>query len=349
MKPVKIAIDAMGGDHAPQAIIDGAFLGAADGGTEIILVGNEPILTRMLARHPAQGTLGSNISVIHAPETVSMDESPASVIRKKQTSSIYVANEWVKRLEAQAVISAGNTGASMACSLFVLGPLVGVDRPAVASPFPTLVGTSILIDAGANVDCKPHHLVQFAMMGSSYACKMWGIPRPKVGLLNIGEEEQKGNELTKEVFSLLKKSALHFIGNIEGRDLHTGRADVVVCDGFVGNIALKTYEGVAEGVVQLLKKEIMATPGRKLATIFLSSAFDAFQKKLDYAEYGGSLLLGVNGVSVICHGRASDKAIQNAIRVAKESLQHEVNRHIQDQITEQMPLMRGGLLKTAGV
>lgn len=330
---MKIALDAMGGDDAPAAIVEGAVLAARELDVAITLVGNDKEVEKALSRHK---TSALSISIVHASQKVEMDASPSSVVRKKRDSSIWVATELVKRKEADAVISAGNTGASMATALFILGPLLGVERPAIATPLPTLRGTSILIDVGANVDCKPQQLFQFAIMGNIYAREILGIPQPKVGLLSIGEEETKGNELTREAFKLLKGSALDFIGNIEGRDVYTGVADVIVCDGFIGNVALKISEGLADAIIQFLKREMMASPLGKLGGLLLKPSFARFKRKIDYAEYGGAPLLGVDGISIICHGRSSARAIKNAIRVAKESFNRGVNQRIKEQIESQI-------------
>ena len=335
---MKIALDAMGGDDAPAAIVEGAVEAARELGVEIILVGDEKEIKKELSRH---STDRLPLSIVHASQRVEMDESPSSVVRKKRDSSIWVATELVKKSEAVAVISAGNTGASMATALFILGPIPGVERPAIATPLPTLKGTSIMIDVGANVDCKPLHLFQFAIMGHIYAKEILGIAQPKVGLLSIGEEDTKGNELTKEVFKMLKASALHFIGNVEGRDVYAGEADVIVCDGFIGNVALKISEGLSDAMIQFLKREIMGSALGKLGYFLLKPSFGRFRKKVDYAEYGGAPLLGVDGISIICHGRSSGLAIKNAIRVAKESYNRGVNRHIKEQIKAQMGSARG--------
>lgn len=335
---MKIALDAMGGDDAPGAIVEGAIEAVRELDVEIILVGDEKEIKKELSRRPSDRL---PLSIVHASQRVEMDESPSSVVRKKRDSSIWVATDLVKKSEAVAVISAGNTGASMATALFILGPLPGVERPAIATPLPTLKGTSILIDVGANVDCKPQHLFQFGIMGHIYAKEILGISQPKVGLLSIGEEDTKGNELTKEVFKLLKASTLHFIGNVEGRDVYTGAADVIVCDGFIGNVALKISEGLSDAIIQFLKREIMGSPLGKLGYFLLKPSFSRFKKKVDYAEYGGAPLLGVDGISIICHGRSSGRAIKNAIRVAKESFNRGVNRHIKEQIEAQMGSGRG--------
>jgi glycerol-3-phosphate acyltransferase PlsX len=325
---VKIAVDAMGGDDAPFSAVKGALDACEAFAVEIILVGDEAAIKAALS---AYGKTPPAISIVHTPTRIEMGESPLNVRRKKD-ASICVATEKVKSGEAVAVISAGNSGASMAAAFFILGPIPGIDRPAIATMLPTLKGTAILIDAGANVDCKPKHLAAFAVMGDVYARDVLGIAKPKVGLLNIGEEDSKGNELTKEAFLLLKSAPVHFIGNVEGKELYAGDADVVVCDGFVGNIVLKVSEGLAETITQFLKKEIMSSTLGKLGGLLLKPAFRRFKTKIDYAEYGGAPLLGVNGISIISHGRSSPKAIKNAIRVAKESFEKGVNRHIQEEI-----------------
>ncbi len=325
---MKIAVDAMGGDDAPFSEVKGALDACEAFGVEIILVGDETAIRAALS---AYGKTPPAISIVHTPTRIEMGESPLN-IRRKKDASICVATEKVKTGEASAVISAGNSGASMAAAFFILGAIPGIDRPAIATMLPTLKGTSILIDAGANVDCKPKHLAAFAVMGDVYAKDVLGIAKPRVGLLNIGEEDSKGNELTKEAFLLLKSAPVHFIGNVEGKELYAGHADVVVCDGFVGNIALKVSEGLAEAIMQFLKKEIMATALGRLGGLLLKPAFRRFKNKIDYAEYGGAPLLGVNGISIISHGRSSPKAIKNAIRVAKESFEKGVNRHIQEEM-----------------
>ncbi|HIE65579.1 MAG: phosphate acyltransferase PlsX [Nitrospira sp.] len=332
---MKIALDAMGGDHAPETIVEGAVLAARDLDVEIILVGDEKKVETALSRHV---TTGLPLSIVHASQKVEMEDSPSSVIRKKRNSSIWIATELVKKSEAVAVISAGNTGATMASSLFVLGPLSGVERPAIATLLPTLKGQAVLIDVGANVDCKPQHLFQFAIMGAMYAEKILGIPEPSVGLLSIGEEDTKGNELTKEVFKMLKKSSLAFVGNVEGRDVYSGDTDVVVCDGFIGNVALKISEGLSDAIIKFLKREIMASPMGKLGYFFLKPSFARFKKKIDYAEYGGAPLLGVDGITIICHGNSSGHAIMNAVRVARDFHKKGMNRHIKEQIGTQMQL-----------
>jgi phosphate acyltransferase len=335
---MKIAVDAMGGDNAPQAIVAGAVQAARDYGIGIILVGIEQSVWQELARHPQAKTLP--IEVRNAAEVVDMHDSPSTAFRRKKNSSIRVANELVKSGEAAAVFSAGHTGASMATSLFVLGPVEGVERPAIATFMPTIKGTTIILDVGANVDCKPNHLMQFAVMGDVYAKYLLKISSPRVGLLSIGEEETKGNELTKEAFKLLTGTSLNFIGNVEGRDVMNGKADVIVCDGFIGNVVLKVSEAVAETIGLFLREDIGNSPIRKLGYLLMRPAFQSLKRRVDYAEYGGAPLVGINGISIISHGRSSDRAVKNALRVAAELARSEVTRHIREDIETNMELSR---------
>jgi glycerol-3-phosphate acyltransferase PlsX len=335
---MKIAVDAMGGDNAPHAVVAGAVHAAREFGVGIILVGIEQMVQTELKKHPFAKSLP--IEVRNATQVVDMLDSPATVFRRKKDSSIRVANDLVKSGEAVAVISAGHTGAAMATSLFVLGPLEGVERPAIGVFMPTVKGRCIVLDMGANVDCKPNHLLQFAIMGEVFAKHLLKNPNPRVGLLSIGEEETKGNELTKEAFKLLTETSLNFIGNVEGRDVMMGKVDVIVCDGFIGNVVLKLSEAVAEAIGVILKENIGDNLIRKLGYFMMKPAFRALKRKMDYAEYGGAPLLGVNGVSIISHGRSSDRAIKNAIRVAMELARGEVNRHIQEDIERNMDLAR---------
>jgi len=329
---VRIAVDAMGGDHAPGAIVEGAVQAARDFGLGVDLVGDEARVKEALTGLPAEGL---DVAIVHAEQVVAMDESPAQVVRRKRKSSIWIANQRVAEGTCQAVISAGNTGACMATSLFVIGPLPGIERPAIATLLPTLTGTSIMLDAGANVDCKATHLVQFALMGHEYAKYVSGRPAPRVGLLSVGEEESKGSSLTREVHAHLKAAAaINFIGNVEGRDIFTGEADVIVCDGFIGNVALKTSEGLAEALMLMLKREIERARFGKLGYLLLKPAFDRFKKKVSYAEYGGAPLLGLNGISIICHGRSDPWAIRNALGVAKRMHDERVSNHIVEDIAD---------------
>lgn len=335
---LKIAVDAMGGDFAPQAVVSGAVQAAREFGVGIILVGIEQLIHAELKKHHLIKSLP--IEVRNATEVVDMLDSPATVFRRKKDSSIRVAVELVKNGEAVAVISAGHTGAAMATSLFVLGPIEGVERPAIAVTMPTLKGKTVLLDAGANVDSKPHHLLQFAIMGEVFAKYVLKNPNPVVGLLSIGEEETKGNELTKETFKLLAETSLNFIGNVEGKDMMAGKADVVVCDGFTGNVVLKISEAVADTIGRILRENIGDNLIRKLGYFLMRPAFWALKRRVDYAEYGGAPLLGINGITIISHGRSSDRAIKNAIRVAADFARTEVNRHIQEDIAKNMEMLK---------
>ena len=322
----RVALDAMGGDRGPVVNIEGAVAAARELGLSVVLVGNEEELRRSLQRH---STNGLGITICHAPETVGMNESPSAALRKKKHSSIRVGLELVKRGEADAFISAGNTGAVMATAMVTLGSLPGVERPAIALIVPTLRGQSILLDAGANADCKPRHLLQFAIMGDIYARQVMGKKSPTVGLLSIGEEESKGNELTREAFKELEEErSLNFTGNVEGRDVFSGAADIIVCDGFTGNIALKISESAAEFFTVLLKEELEKGLVGKLGALLTRGAFRRFKKRVDYTEYGGAPLLGVGGMCIISHGRSTAKAIKNAIRVAAECVENKVIEHI---------------------
>lgn len=330
---MKIALDAMGGDHGPAPCIEGAIQAAKELDIEVILVGDEAVLKRECVR---LGATDARLSIRHAPQVVEMHESPAAVARKKRDSSIWIATELVKNGEASAVVSPGNTGASMVASFFVLGLTKGVERPAIATSLPTLTGEAIMLDVGANVDCSAKHLEQFALMGNEYGKHLFRKPNPRVGLLSIGEEDSKGNEVTKEAFKLLKASELNFIGNVEGREVYSGTADVVVCDGFIGNVALKISEGVAETIKKLLLKEISGSWLGRLAYPLIAVPLLNLKRKIDYAEFGGAPLLGVNGVTMICHGRSSAKAIKNAIRRAKGMAEGRVHELIQRDIEESL-------------
>ena len=313
---MKIAVDAMGGDYAPREIIKGALQAAAEYGIAVILVGNEAQINAELAGNNS----GGMVTVVHATEVISMGEHPAVAVRRKRNSSIVRATRLVKEGEADAVVSAGSTGAAMASALLNMGRIKGIDRPAIAGVLPNEKGYTVLLDAGANVDCKPQHLLQFGIMGYQYAKKILGNASPRVGLLSNGEEDTKGNETTLAAFPLLKGAGINFIGNVEGRDIFEGTADVVVCDGFAGNVVLKAGEGMARMLLKMMKEEIAKSLLAKMGTLMAGPALKCLQKRLDYAEYGGAPLLGVNGVSVICHGSSRAKAVKNAIRVARESV-----------------------------
>lgn len=334
---MRIALDAMGGDHAPASEVEGAALAVREYGVEVILVGDEALLKEELRRQGLQGLPG--LTVHHASQRVEMHEQPSQVVRRKRDSSIWVGTELVKKGEAVAIISAGNTGATVVTAFFLLGVLKGVERPAIATLLPTVTGHTILLDVGATVDCTPQHLMQFAFMGHEYAQHVLNKAHPTIGLLSIGEEDTKGNEVTKETFKRLKESPLNFVGNVEGREIFTGAADVVVCDGFIGNVALKITEGVAEALKKMLIKDIAAGSFfSRLGYSLLRPAFARYKKRMDYAEFGGASLLGVNGICIIGHGRSSGRAIKNAIRVAKEIFEGRVNEHIQRDIEESMAL-----------
>jgi len=326
---VRIAVDAMGGDHAPEEIVRGALQAVTEYGVEVILVGDEKRVLPELGDRAA----GGPVKVVHAPEVIEMRDHPAVAVRRKKNSSIVRATQLVKEGEADAVVSAGSTGASMASALLSLGRIKGIDRPAIAVVLPGGNGYTLLLDIGANVDCKPHNLCQFGIMGYLYAKRILGIANPKVGLLSNGEEETKGNEVTLAAFPLLQKAGINFIGNVEGRDVFQGAADVLVCDGFVGNIVLKAGEGLAEALFKIMKEEIAKSMMAKIGIVMAGAALKGFQRRIEYTEYGGAPLLGVNGVSVICHGRSTAKAIKNAIRVAKESVDNYLVDAIRDSVT----------------
>jgi len=328
---ITIAVDAMGGDHAPRPEVEGAVVAAREFGVRILLVGHAPELRRELAKHSHRGL---PIEIVPASEVITMNDSPSQAFRKKKDSSAHVATKLVRGGLADGLISAGNTGAVMAVARFGLGTLSSVDRPALAAPFPTARGgTSVLLDVGANVDSKPAHLVQFAVMGEIYYRAIFGTRRPKVALLSIGEEEMKGNELTREVHSRLKQSTLNFVGNVEGREIFGGDVDVIVCDGFIGNIALKISEGVAQHIVTLLKDALQSTLSSQVGYVLSRKAYKNFRKKIDYSEYGGAPLLGVRGVTVIGHGSSNAHAIKNAIRVATELVRGGVNERIEQELS----------------
>lgn len=326
-----IALDAMGSDNAPQAEVEGAIQAAKAYGVRVVLVGREDVIAPELARYSAARSLP--ISIHHASEFITMEETAAKAMRNKRDSSMRVACRLVRDGEAQGMVSAGNTGAVMATSKIVQGMVRGVDRPALASAFPTLKGEpTVLVDVGANVNCTASMLAQFAVMGECYARVIFKKARPRVGILSIGEEEHKGNELTRQAMPLLKSLPLDFIGNVEGRDLYTGLADVIVCDGFIGNVALKVSEGIVDVIKQMLKEELSKTLSRKLGAIMAREAFAAFKKRVDYSEFGGAPLLGVKGVTIICHGRSNANAIKNAIRVAAEFAEARTSEKIEEEL-----------------
>jgi phosphate acyltransferase len=331
-----IALDAMGSDRAPRPEIEGAIQAARQHGIPGLLVGPAEAIQAELRRYPVAASLP--IQVTHASEVITMDDKAVQAVRAKRDSSLRVGLRLVRDGQAAGFVSAGNTGAAMATAKMVLGGIPGVDRPALAAVFPTAVGTvAILLDVGANVDCKPHNLEQFAVMGEIYFRSMYGTARPRVGLLSIGEEESKGNELTRETFQLLKQLPLNFAGNVEGRDIYTGKVDVIVADGFVGNVALKTSEGVANLVRATLKETLKATITRQVGYLLSRSAFSDFKKRFDHTEYGGAPLLGVKGVCFITHGSSNANAIKNALRVASEFAERRINDKIEKELAALRP------------
>jgi phosphate acyltransferase len=326
----RIVVDAMGTDAAPTPEVEGAILAARERLAEVLLAGPEDVLKRELGRH---GATGLPIEIVHASESVTMEDAAAKSFRRKRDSSVRVAARLVRDGKADGMVSAGNTGAVMAAAKIVLGALEGVDRPALAAVFPTSKGkAAVLLDVGANVDCKPQHIEQFAVMGETYYRVMFGAERPRVGLLSIGTEEHKGNELTREAFGRLKESPVHFAGNVEGRDLYNGRVEVIVCDGFTGNVALKISEGLVEAISKMLKESLSRTLSAKVGYVLARKAFRNFKKRVDYAEYGGAPLLGVRGVCLIAHGSSNPHAIKNAIRVAAEFVRGQVNAKIEREL-----------------
>jgi glycerol-3-phosphate acyltransferase PlsX len=328
----RIALDAMGGDHAPLEIIKGALLAASEYEVDILLVGKEEVIREHLTALGAPAP--RSIEVVDAREVVEMDETAVSPIRRKRNSSIRICANLVSEGRADAFVSAGNTGATWTSARLVMGMIEGVDRPALATVLPSVHGHTLLLDVGANVDAKPNHLREFAVMGHFYAQMVFGLEHPRVGLLSIGEEEGKGNELTKETFRVMKETGVNFIGNAEGRDIYNGNADVVVCDGFIGNVVLKASEALGEFVSKTLKTQMTRTFPRKIGALLAKSAFDDLKKRMDYSEYGGAPLLGVKGGCIVCHGRSNAKAIKNAVRVARDFAVNRIDEKIRTKIND---------------
>lgn len=325
----KIAVDAMGGDYAPQVVVEGAVLAARDRDDEITLVGDRPAIESELAKHKH----ARKFSIVAAAEIVPMHESPSAALRIKD-SSMKVGFELMKRGEVDAVVSAGNSGAMMAIGMLVMGRLPQVARPAILVVVPSSEKGTVIIDAGANVDCKPRHLVEFGLMGSIYADRVLGISQPRVGVLSNGEEESKGNDLTRAASAELANSFVNFIGYVEGRDIFNNKVDVVVCDGFTGNIALKTMEGVASFAGSVLKGAFQKNLSSKLGYLLSRTSLKEAYRRLDYAEYGGAPLIGLDGVAIIAHGGSNPLAIKNAIRAASDAVERQVNRHIGEALGE---------------
>ena len=336
-----IAVDAMGGDLGPSVVVPGAIEAARQTGAKILLVGNEATLDGELNRLSPSGV---DLEIVHAPEVAGMDEKPSDILRRKKNASIQVACRLVRDGAAQGVVSAGHSGASVACGIFIMGRIPGVERPALASLLPTEKEPVVLLDVGATVDCKPYNIFQFGLMGDAFARDILNKESPRMGLLSIGEEEGKGNSQVKEAYELFKMAQnLNFSGNIEGRDLFTGEMDVAVCDGFVGNVALKLSEGLGLSLSRVLKRELLNSGFLpKLGSLLAKSAFRRFAKVVDYAEYGGAPLLGLQNISIVCHGRSNAKAICNATRMATLFVEKETNKRLMETICANEELTRFG-------
>ena len=333
-----IAVDAMGGDHAPRAEVEGAILAARELGVRILLVGVEATVKQELSRHRLRGL---PIDVVHATEVITMTDSPSHAFRRKKESSAHVAARLVKEGQAEALVSMGNTGAVMTVARFVLGTLAAVDRPALAAAFPNMKEkVTVILDVGANVDSKPEQIEQFAIMGEIYYRTIWGTKRPRVALLSIGEEEMKGNDLVREAAARIRPLHLHFVGNVEGRDVFRGDVDVIVCDGFIGNIALKISEGLVEHIGGMLKKAIKSSLSSQVGYVLSKKAFDSFRKRTDSSEYGGAPLLGVNGITIIGHGRSNALGVKNAIRVASELCRTRFNEKLEQELAASAAAVR---------
>jgi len=322
---LKIAVDAMGGDYAPHAVVTGAVEAVKKFDVCVVLVGQEKIVKEELAKHKYDS---ARIEIVHAEQVVEMHESPAVTIRKKRNSSISVGINLLKENRASAFFSAGNTGGVVCAATINLGMLETIERPGIAIAMPNRKGVSLIIDAGANIDPKPVHLFQYGIMGSTYFEEILGKANPSVGLLNVGEEASKGTDYVKETYQLLEQSKLNFIGNVEGKDIFSGDCDVIVCDGFVGNVTLKVSESMADTLTHFLKEELLSNLGGKIGLLFANRSFSKFKKKIDYSEYGGAPLLGVNGVVIIGHGRSNPKAVMNAIKFAAKEVERNINQDI---------------------
>jgi len=336
---MKVAVDAMGGDVAPQATVEGAYLASKEHGVRVVLVGDEDQISKELSKYP---TSKLPIFIHHAPHVVAMHDSPSLVIRRMKETSIKVAIDLAKEGQVNGVVSAGNSGAAMGLAMVLFKRLEGVERPAIATIHPAPKGSTILIDSGGNVDCKPLHLVQFAMMGDAYAKYILGKEEPRIGILSNGEEEGKGNELTREVHEILSETDLNYVGYVEGRDLNSGTVDVIACDGFVGNVALKISEGLWETISTILKDEAKDNIRAKVAYFLMGRAMRRLEKRMDYAEVGGAPLLGINGNCVISHGSSTGKAIMNAILLAANLAKNKLNEHLTQELSEKQEMFRLG-------
>ena len=325
---LRIALDAMGGDRGTAELVVGAIEAVRQYNVSVALFGDQQLIGQLLGQF-GKDFPSQRLTVVHAPQVISMDETPFDAIRKKKDSSIVQAFALLKEKQVDAVVSAGNSGATMAAAIRSLGRLSTVSRPGIAGVYPSLKGPVVMMDVGANVDCRPRHLLQFGAMAAAFSEVVFQIRNPRVGLLSIGEEGGKGNTLVKKAHELLQQSSLNYIGNVEGRDIFQGDVDVIVCDGFVGNVCLKVSEGLAEAILSMLRDEIGKSAKSRIGYSLAKGAFQNFRKRVDYAEYGGAPLLGLNGTGIICHGRSNAKAITNAIRVAKELVANKVNDHIE--------------------
>ncbi len=329
-----IAVDAMGGDFGPSVVVRGALDALASKSFKLILVGREPEIRAELSAAGALGAdIAGDIEVVHADQVIGMQDKPSDALRRKKSSSLQVAFRLVKEGRAHGVVSAGNSGATLACGMFILGRIEGIDRPALAGILPTEKKPMVLIDVGANVDCKPHNLVQFALMADVLVRCVLGVPKPRVGLMSVGEEEGKGNSQVKLAFDLLRKSSLNFVGNVEGRDVFTGDVDVVVCDGFVGNVVLKLSEGLAVSLGRLLKRELLGGLWSRFGCLFANGALRRFAKSIDYAEYGGAPLLGLKGTIIVCHGASNAKALGSAIHMAATFIKKRSNEQLLEELS----------------
>ena len=338
-----IALDAMGGDRGSEELVNGAVLAVCEFGHRVTILGDQNILEIALAKQKkylescsaqadqlSSNFLKDKITIVHTTQVVEMNEPPLDALRKKKDSSILVAFQLLKQKKVDAVVSAGNSGATMAAAIKTVGRLKGISRPGIAGIFPTLKSPLVMMDVGANVDCRAKHLFQFGVMATAFSKLLFGLEKPRVGLLSIGEEGGKGNALVKNTHELLLGSNLNYIGNVEGRDTFQGDVDIMVCDGFVGNVCLKLSEGLAEAMVAMLREEFAKNLKSKVGYLLTKKAYANLKKRTDYAEYGGAPLLGFNGTGIICHGRSNSRAIKNAIKIAAELVQNNVNEHILD-------------------
>ncbi|MBG3878896.1 phosphate acyltransferase PlsX [Desulfovibrio oxamicus] len=336
-----IAVDAMGGDFGPSVVVPGAIEAARDKGIALLLVGDQAKVQAELARIPLDGVA---YDVVHASEVAGMDEKPSDILRRRKDASIQVACRLVRDGQAHGIVSAGHSGATVACGMFIMGRIPGVDRPALATIMPTEKNPIVLLDVGANVDCKPHHLFQFGLMADAFARDLLSCESPRVGLLSIGEEEGKGNTQVKEAYELFKlaQNGINFVGNVEGRDIFSGEVDVVVCDGFVGNVALKLSEGLSTSLGRVLKRELLSGLLPKIGTLLAKSAFRRFAQFVDYAEYGGAPLLGLQGIAFVCHGKSNSKAVRSAVKLAATFVEKKTNERLIKAISANEELTRYG-------